>query len=137
MVVSSFVRTMIPLRWLAVGGNLGFLVYGVMQPSLVMMLLHGTLLPINCLRAAQMVWAVLAGPLIGLAALGWARIVQLASSLRPKGPVARAAVERREASASIARRAPRLAGVDNVVRLPALRPPRSRVFRRAGRRSVG
>ena len=28
MVVSSFVKTMIPLRCLAVGGNLGFLVYG-------------------------------------------------------------------------------------------------------------
>jgi hypothetical protein len=55
VVVSSFVRTMIPLRWLAVGGNLGFLVYGLMHPSLVMVVLHGTLLPINGLRALQMV----------------------------------------------------------------------------------
>jgi len=55
VVVSSFVKTMIPLRWLAVGGNLGFLIYGVLHPSVVMALLHGLLLPINCLRAAQMV----------------------------------------------------------------------------------
>jgi CRP/FNR family cyclic AMP-dependent transcriptional regulator len=55
VVVSSFVKTMIPLRCLAVGGNLGFLVYGALHPSLVMVLLHGALLPINIYRAAEMV----------------------------------------------------------------------------------
>jgi CRP/FNR family cyclic AMP-dependent transcriptional regulator len=55
VVVSSFVKTMIPLRWLAVGGSAGFLVYGALHPSLVMVLLHGTLLPINIYRALEMV----------------------------------------------------------------------------------
>ncbi|MDM0018686.1 Crp/Fnr family transcriptional regulator [Variovorax saccharolyticus] len=55
VVVSSFVKTMIPLRCLAVGGNLGFLVYGALHPSLIMMLLHGALLPINIWRTAEMV----------------------------------------------------------------------------------
>ena len=55
MVVSSFVKTMIPLRWLAVGGNFGFLIYGVLHPSIPMLLLNGLLLPINILRAVEMV----------------------------------------------------------------------------------
>jgi hypothetical protein len=55
VVVSAFVKTMIPLRWLAVGGNLGFLIYGALHPALVMVLLHGALLPINVWRARDMV----------------------------------------------------------------------------------
>lgn len=55
VIASSFVRTMIPLRWLAAGGNLGFLVYGLLHPSLVMVLLHGVLLPFNVWRALDMV----------------------------------------------------------------------------------
>ena len=55
MVVSSFVKTMIPLRWLAVGGNFGFLLYGALHPSIPMLLLNGLLLPINILRAVEMV----------------------------------------------------------------------------------
>jgi len=55
VIVSSFVKTMIPLRCLAVGGNLGFLIYGALHPSVVMMLLHGLLLPVNIYRAAEMV----------------------------------------------------------------------------------
>jgi phosphotransferase system glucose/maltose/N-acetylglucosamine-specific IIC component len=55
IIVSSFVKTMIPLRCLAVGGNLGFLIYGVFHPSLIMILLHGALLPINLYRTAEMV----------------------------------------------------------------------------------
>jgi len=54
VVVSSFVKTMIPLRWLAVGGSFGFLIYGVLHPSPVMVLLHGALLPINLVRALEM-----------------------------------------------------------------------------------
>jgi len=55
VIVSSFVKTMIPLRCLAVGGNLGFLVYGAIHPSVVMMLLHGALLPVNIYRAIEMI----------------------------------------------------------------------------------
>jgi hypothetical protein len=55
VIVSSFVKTMLPLRWLAAGGNLGFLVYGLLHPSLVMVLLHGVLLPFNVWRAIDMV----------------------------------------------------------------------------------
>ena len=51
---SSFVKTMVPLRWLAVCSNVGFLAYGVLHPSYVMALMHGVLLPINCLRLAEM-----------------------------------------------------------------------------------
>ena len=53
-VSSSFVKTMVPLRWLAVLSNCGFLVYGVLHPSFVMALMHGVLLPINCVRLAEM-----------------------------------------------------------------------------------
>lgn len=56
VVASSFVKTMIPLRVLAVASNVGFIVYGALHPSLIMLLLHGTLLPINIFRTAQMVW---------------------------------------------------------------------------------
>jgi len=55
MVVSSFVKTMIPLRWLGVGGNFGFLVYGALHPSIPMLLLNGLLLPINIVRAVEMI----------------------------------------------------------------------------------
>ncbi|MBT2325579.1 cyclic nucleotide-binding domain-containing protein [Variovorax paradoxus] len=55
VIVSSFVKTMIPLRCLAIGGNLGFLIYGALHPALILVLLHGVLLPINIYRAAEMV----------------------------------------------------------------------------------
>jgi len=55
VIVSAFVRTMIPLRWLAVGSNLGFIVYGLVHPSLMMVLLHSVLLPVNLWRVRQMV----------------------------------------------------------------------------------
>ena len=53
-VTSSFVKTMVPLRWLAVGSNCGFFAYGVLHPSPVMALLHLTLLPINVVRLLEM-----------------------------------------------------------------------------------
>jgi CRP/FNR family transcriptional regulator, cyclic AMP receptor protein len=55
VIVSAFVRTMIPLRWLAVGSNLGFIVYGLVHPSALMVLLHSVLLPVNLWRVRQMV----------------------------------------------------------------------------------
>lgn len=54
IVVSSLVKTIIPLRWLAVGSNLGFIVYGAAQPAPMILLLHLTLLPINIYRAIEM-----------------------------------------------------------------------------------
>ncbi len=51
---SSFVKTMVPLRWLAVLSNFGFLGYGVLHPSFVMALMHGILLPINVVRLGEM-----------------------------------------------------------------------------------
>lgn len=51
---SSFVKTMVPLRWLAVLSNVGFLGYGVLHPSFVMAAMHGVLLPINCVRLREM-----------------------------------------------------------------------------------
>lgn len=52
---SSFVKTMVPLRFLAVGSNLGFLVFGILHPSPVMAMLQGSLLPINLYRSLEMV----------------------------------------------------------------------------------
>ena len=54
IVVSSFVKTMIPLRWLAVGGSLGFLIYGALHPAPIMIVLYGVLLPAHIYRAVEM-----------------------------------------------------------------------------------
>ena len=53
-ITSSFVKTMVPLRGLALCSNIGFLCYGILHPSAVMALLHATLLPINCVRFMEM-----------------------------------------------------------------------------------
>lgn len=55
IVAGSFVKTMIPLRWLAVGSNVGFMLYGALFPNLPMLVLHALLIPINVYRAAEMV----------------------------------------------------------------------------------
>jgi len=55
VLVSSFVKTMIPLRWLAIGSNIGFVAYGAIHPSYPMLILHAALLPINCYRLVEMV----------------------------------------------------------------------------------
>lgn len=54
IVVSAFVKTIIPLRWLAVGSNLGFMVYGYVHPSPLILALHATLLPVNLWRVLEM-----------------------------------------------------------------------------------
>lgn len=54
VLVSTFVKTMIPLRWLAVGSNIGFVAYGAIHPSYPMLFLHAALLPINLYRLAEM-----------------------------------------------------------------------------------
>lgn len=55
VVAASFVRTMIPLRWLAVASSLGFLLYGALAPSLQLLALHAVLLPVHLWRVAEMV----------------------------------------------------------------------------------
>jgi CRP/FNR family cyclic AMP-dependent transcriptional regulator len=55
ILAGSFVKTMIPLRWLAVGSNFGFIVFGALFPSLQMLLLHVLLLPINLYRLIEMI----------------------------------------------------------------------------------
>lgn len=55
IVVSNFMKTMIPLRWLAVGGNFGFVIYGALHPSIPMLILHSALLPINIFRVFEMI----------------------------------------------------------------------------------
>ncbi len=54
IIVSCFVRTILPLRLLAVGSNAGFILYGLLAPSPMTFLLHATLLPLNLVRAVQM-----------------------------------------------------------------------------------
>ena len=55
VVVSAFVKTMIPLRWLAVASNVGFIIYGLAHPAPLMVVLHAVLLPVNLWRVRQMV----------------------------------------------------------------------------------
>ncbi|MEP7299039.1 MAG: cyclic nucleotide-binding domain-containing protein [Burkholderiales bacterium] len=55
VLVSSFVKTMIPLRGLAIASNFGFVAYGALHPSYPMLMLHALLLPINIFRLAEMV----------------------------------------------------------------------------------
>ena len=54
VVAGAFVRTMIPLRWLAVGSNVGFVIFGLLYPAPVTLLVAGVLLPINIYRAIEM-----------------------------------------------------------------------------------
>jgi chloride channel protein, CIC family len=42
-------------------------------------------LPRYALHPSQLAWAFVAGPIIGVAAIAWARIVQRATALRPRG----------------------------------------------------
>jgi len=53
VIAASFVRTMVPLRWLAVGSDAALLVFGSLQPSPITLVLAATLLPINVFRAVE------------------------------------------------------------------------------------
>ena len=55
VLASTGLKTMIPLRWLAIGSNIGFVAYGAIHPSYPMLLLHAALLPINVYRLVEMV----------------------------------------------------------------------------------
>lgn len=54
VVAGALTKTMIPLRWLAVGGNVGFVVYGALHPQFTTLVVSALLLPINVHRARQM-----------------------------------------------------------------------------------
>lgn len=53
VVAGSFMRTMLPLRWLAVGSDTALVIYGSLHPSTVTLVLAATLLPINVFRAVE------------------------------------------------------------------------------------
>lgn len=53
--VSFFMKTIIPLRVVAIASNLGFIVFGLLTWSWPVLLLHSALLPINLYRAVEMV----------------------------------------------------------------------------------
>lgn len=50
-VASFLAKSMLPLRMMALGANLFFILYGVLEPNLVTLALHIGLLPINAKRA--------------------------------------------------------------------------------------
>jgi CRP/FNR family cyclic AMP-dependent transcriptional regulator len=54
VISAAFVKTMIPLRWLAVAGNVAFAVYGALHPQYLTLMIAAVLLPINIHRARQM-----------------------------------------------------------------------------------
>ncbi|MFO1272959.1 MAG: cyclic nucleotide-binding domain-containing protein [Rubrivivax sp.] len=53
MMAGALARTMLPLRWLAVGGNLGLIVFGALQPAPLTLLTAAALLPVNLYRAFE------------------------------------------------------------------------------------
>lgn len=53
VMAGALTRTMMPLRWLAAGSNVGLIVYGVLHPSLPTMAIAVVLLPINLYRAIE------------------------------------------------------------------------------------
>jgi hypothetical protein len=54
ILASGFVKTIIPLRWLAVGSNVGFVIYGLVHPAPLVAVLHLALLPINLWRVLEL-----------------------------------------------------------------------------------
>jgi len=54
VLVSAFVKTIIPLRWLAFASNVGFVVYGLIEPNWLMLVLHAALMPVNLWRVLEM-----------------------------------------------------------------------------------
>jgi hypothetical protein len=53
VMLGALMRTMVPLRWLAVGSNLGLLAFGVLHPALSTLAVALVLLPINLYRAVE------------------------------------------------------------------------------------
>ena len=53
VVAGAFVRTMLPLRWLAVGSGAGMALFGALHPSTITLIVAVALLPINIFRAIE------------------------------------------------------------------------------------
>jgi hypothetical protein len=53
IMAGALVRTMMPLRWLAVGSDFALLIYGALSPSYATLATAAVLLPINILRAVE------------------------------------------------------------------------------------
>ncbi len=53
VIAGAFVRTMLPLRWLAVGSNAALVIFGALHPSIITLLIAGLLLPVNIYRAVE------------------------------------------------------------------------------------
>jgi len=53
IVAGAFVRTMLPLRWLAVGSNAGMVAWGALHPSPITLVIFSLLVPINVYRAVE------------------------------------------------------------------------------------
>ncbi len=53
--VSFFMKTIIPLRMVAIASNIGFIIFGIMLRQWPVLVLHCALLPINVWRAFEMV----------------------------------------------------------------------------------
>ncbi len=53
VMAGALTRTMVPLRWLAAGSNVGLMIYGVLHPSVPTLAIALVLLPINVYRAVE------------------------------------------------------------------------------------
>ena len=53
VMAGALMRTMTPLRWLAVGSNVGLMVYGALRPSPITFSIAAVLLPVNLYRAIE------------------------------------------------------------------------------------
>ena len=50
-VASALMKSMVPLRTVALAANAAFFIFGLLDSNLVMLLLHGAMLPVNAWRA--------------------------------------------------------------------------------------
>jgi CRP-like cAMP-binding protein len=53
VMAGALMRTILPLRWLAVGSNFGLLAYGALHPSPITLAISAALLPVNVWRAVE------------------------------------------------------------------------------------
>ncbi len=53
VMAGAMARTMTPLRWLAVGSNIGLMIYGALHPSIITFCVAAVLLPVNIYRAIE------------------------------------------------------------------------------------
>ncbi|MCV2368321.1 Crp/Fnr family transcriptional regulator [Roseateles oligotrophus] len=53
VMAGALARTMTPLRWLAVGSNVGLMIYGALRPSPITFCVAAVLLPVNIYRAIE------------------------------------------------------------------------------------